>query len=418
MKRRTILKALALTPLAGCGYLRIDPDHVLIRSDVITSLDDEARILSKAKLEWSDDGQIRVLYVSGTPYERGYQHGKLLRAEVTDNLGYLYDQALSKFHFPELFAECFERMRPFIPQEYMEEMQGLAHGSRLPLHVIHHIHALPEIGEWGGKKNIKKVLDQMMDGSLGTSCSNFCTNHSASANQRMLTVRILDWGLHKISKLHQYPLILIAKPDNAIAYANIGWIGFLGAISGMNAAGITLGEMGYRDPPGETLHGKPMPFLLRDILSQAKNLKDVRNLISTSAPTNSFIYLMSDGKTGESEMYARDPSRFLVFKPGQAMVDTVQDKDVEIPAIDDTLYGGHYIPKMHEMLASYHGQITLEILIEKVIPAVAMPSNFQNVIYAPKELAFWVANAPNKESRAADSLYSYFDFRKALEKLP
>ncbi len=70
----------------------------------------------------------------------------------------------------------------------------------------------------------------------------------------------------------------------------------------MNAEGITLGEMGYGSPPGESLAGFPMPFLLREVLRSASNLKDVKSILSQAQGTNSFIFLMSDGNTGESEM--------------------------------------------------------------------------------------------------------------------
>ena len=117
---------------SGCGYLRIDPDHFLIRSDVIQSVEQEREILAKGKVGWTDDGKVRVLYVSGTPYERGYQHGALLREEVRDNLLSMYEKLLDKFRFEELLDESYERQRPFIPQEYVDEMHGLAHGARIP----------------------------------------------------------------------------------------------------------------------------------------------------------------------------------------------------------------------------------------------------------------------------------------------
>ena len=110
--------------ITGCGYFRIDPDHYLFRSDVIESVEQERAIVAKAKLGWTPDGRVRVIYVSGTPYERGYQQGRLLREEVRENLMYLYSKILDKYHFEELLAESFERQRPFIPQEYIDEMHG------------------------------------------------------------------------------------------------------------------------------------------------------------------------------------------------------------------------------------------------------------------------------------------------------
>jgi isopenicillin-N N-acyltransferase-like protein len=400
---------------SGCGYLRIDPDHYLIRSDVIQSVEQEKAILEKAKLGWTDDGKVRVLYVSGTPYERGYQHGKLLREEVRDNLLTLHKKLLDKFRFEELLDESYERQRPFIPQEYIDEMHGLAHGARLPLRVVHAIHALPEITEWGGKKKLKKVVKDMMEGVYGTSCSNVCATQDATADNKMYTVRILDWGLHKLSKLHEYPLITITVPEagKGVPSANIGWIGFLGAVSGMNAEKITLGEMGYGDPEGETMRGQPMPFVLRDVLTYAKNLSDVRRIIRSKPGTNSFVFLMSDGKTNKSELYVRDRFRFEVHKPGVELKD---DKKV-FPAIRNVLYGGHYESKMARILAERRGQITPEMLMKDIIPYIAMPSNFQNVVYEPQALQFWFTNAKDPDNSAANQPYTHFDLGKAITEL-
>lgn len=413
--RPTLFRSLALTLIgtyaSGCAYLRIDPDHFLFRSDVIESVEQEKQILAKAKLGWTDDGRARVLYVSGTPYERGYQHGALLREEVRDNILTMYKKVLDKYHFEELLDEAYERQRPFIPQEYIDEMHGLAHGARLPLRVVHGFHALPEITEWGGKKRYKQIIKDMMAGAYGSSCSNLSATGNTTADGKMYTVRILDWGLHKISKLHEYPLITVNVPEKGIPSANIGWVGFLGAVSGMNAQSITLGEMGYGDPDGESMRGKPMPFLLRDVLTNAKNLADVRKIIKESAPTNSFVFLMSDGKTGQSELYVRDRTRFEVHKPG---VD-LEDKGNKFPAIKGILYGGHYQDKMTSKLNETKGTLTPEVLMKDVIPYIAMPSNFQNVVYEPKGLQFWFTNATGAKHRAAEQEYSHYDFGKGLK---
>jgi len=60
-------------------------------------------------------------------------------------------------------------------------------------------------------------------------------------------------------------MITIYQPTtgNANAYATIGWIGFVGAVSGVNAKGVALSEMGFGNPPGKRSRGTPMPFMLR-----------------------------------------------------------------------------------------------------------------------------------------------------------
>ncbi len=420
MKRRDFIKILsasALPALSGCALVRlsrIDTWNVLLRSDVIQTLEQERAVVDKAHTEWSEDGRVRVLFVKGSPYERGYQQGALLRKEIEINLGYLYRQALKKFPIPELFNEVYDRMRPFIPQEYVDEMRGLAHGARVPLEMIHHIHILPEIGEWGGKKRLVKVVKSMMNGdpedTWGTSCSNFCFADSAAKDRGFYSVRILDWGLHRISKLHKFPLITIGVPEEGNVYANIGWVGFLGAVSGMNAAGITLGEMGYGDPAGETLHGIPMPFLLRNVLTYASSLTDVRKILKEAPGTNSFIFMMTDGKKREGEIYIKDAQRFVTFRSG----DRVADGKVSLAPIKDVLYGGHYNDRMAELFGKYKGELSPDFVMNNIIPQIGMPSNFQNVIYDPVNLRFWLANAEDSETKASAGPYTPFDLRAAL----
>jgi isopenicillin-N N-acyltransferase like protein len=411
---KKIISILFLTlMLPGCAYWRIDLWSPYLRSEQITSPEQEAAVLAKATLGTTEDGRIRVLTVKGSHYEMGYQQGALLREEVRENLLTMYKNAVRTFHTPEIFAEAYERLRPHIPQRYIDEMHGLAHGAKLPLHVVHAVHALPSLTEWGGKKELKKIVKKMMAGDLGTSCSNFSVCSTATKDESHYVVRILDWGLHKISKLHEYPLLLVADPDEGIPFVNIGWVGFLGAVSGMNAEGITLGEMGYGSPPNERLSGFPMPFLLRDVLLKSHSLKDVRHVLSEAPGTNSFVFLMSDGKNAEAELYVKDAERFLVFKTGEH----IEDAKENLPGIKDTLYGGHFSDRMSELLVDYNGSVTIDIIKEKIIPEIAMKSNFQNVIYDPKNLTLWVNNAAGPKERAAEQPYTAFDFGAALAKI-
>lgn len=385
--------------------------HYLLRSETIRSKEQADAVVAKAKLEIASDGRTRILYLRGTPYERGFQQGVLLRDEVADNLTYIYDTASSKFGSDELFEEAWERMRPYVPQEYLEEMHGLAHGAQIPLRVVHGFHALPSIAEWGGKKEIADTMKKMFWGELGTSCSNFNVCNGATADNGFYTTRILDWGLHKISHAHRYPLITVTTPESGLASANIGWAGFLGAVSGMNEAGITLGEMGYGNPPGETLRGLPMPFLLREVMTKAHSLNEVQTIIKGSPGDCSFIFLMSDGKTKTSELYIRDKDRFVVYNPEQPIVDNKNN----VPPIKDTLYGGHYLEVMTDVLNKRHGQITPDVLMKEVIPQFVMNSNFQNVVYDPVHLKFWVSNAKGPSEPAAQQPYLEFDFASALK---
>jgi hypothetical protein len=169
--------------------------------------------------------------------------------------------------------------------------------------------------------------------------------------------------------------------------------------------------MGYGDPEGETMRGRPMPFVLRDVLTNAKSLKDVRKIIKEAPPTNSFVFLMSDGKTGDAELYIRDRYRFETFKAGKDL----EDKSKIFPAIPGIVYGGHYQEKMTSKLGETRGTMTPEIIMKEVIPYIAMPSNFQNVLYSPNDLSFWFTNAAGPKARAAEQPYTFYDFKAGLK---
>jgi isopenicillin-N N-acyltransferase like protein len=411
MKRRNFLNLCALTTLlSGCGFWRIDPWSPLIRSSRIRSREDELKILKNAQVSFLDHSNIRVLYLEGDPYEIGYQQGALLTKEIQDNLNYLYSEVKDIYYFEELFAEAYERQLPFIPKEYLAEMHGLAHGSRLSLNLIHAIHALPEMSEWGGKKEIKKTIKDMYYGNLGTSCTNIAALPNATKDNQLLAVRILDWGLHKFSKLHEYPQITVVKPKEGLRYANVGWTGFIGAVSGMNEAGITLGEMGYGDPEGESLDSMPMVFMLREILSKASTLAEARDIIKNSPIGNSYVFVISDGKAKTAKMFIKDKTRFLEFSPGENISEDGKSYKLE----QSLVYGGHFDDRLQEDMKNFWGEFSLDNLKENIIPHQAMNSNFQNIIYAPSELNLWVSNAKNRDEPAHKEPYYSFNLRDAL----
>lgn len=81
----------------------------------------------------------------------------------------------------------------------------------------------------------------------------------------------------------------------------------------------------------------------------------------------------------------------------------------------DIVYSSDDNPTLETLLSQTHGRLTPELLMNQIIPNVAMPANFQNVIYDPAALRFWVNNAPSSSERAADQPYTTFDFGAALK---
>ena len=84
---------------------------------------------------------LRVVFLEGSPYEIGHQHGQLLaddvRATVGRTLGYL--RSYLKVPLVDRLAanwwldRSWKQSRPHVPAAYLEELRGLADGSGVPL---------------------------------------------------------------------------------------------------------------------------------------------------------------------------------------------------------------------------------------------------------------------------------------------
>ncbi len=128
-----------------------------------------------------------VLHVKGSPYEMGYQHGALLKADIRALVRYLLDVKAKEFADQLQFkivgigikpdpkaiiAMIARTQKPYVPERYYEEMQGVADGSGLPLDEIVACNFIPELFH----------------------CSGFALSGSATKDGTLYHGRVLDYG--------------------------------------------------------------------------------------------------------------------------------------------------------------------------------------------------------------------------------
>jgi hypothetical protein len=350
------------------------------------------------------DSRITVLYVSGTPYEMGYQQGKLLSQEIHGTIhdvmagaekflpktlrnSKLVSESAKRDIVNTILDKAWQKMAPFAPPEDLQEMEGLSAGSGVPLQVIHRMHAIPDLGE--------------------TSCSGLIAKQTATRDGHVYQLRILDYGAN--FNLQRRPLITVCHPNDANAFVNIGWIGFVGVISGVNDKGVAISEMGFGNPPGETLAGTPMPFLLKNVLRFANTAEDGAAIVRAAPRTNSYIYFFGDKNLGAIGMMT-SAQRCLSYHANES--DVLKVADHTLPQYRDVVYGGHYEMKQSELVARMRGTIDVASL-QDMARLIAMKSNLQTVIYDLTSDRIWVANRKDT-TRAADRPYVEFSLAKAF----
>ncbi|MHC4392537.1 MAG: C45 family autoproteolytic acyltransferase/hydrolase, partial [Planctomycetota bacterium] len=249
----------------------------------------------KGRLE-KQNGQL-VLYVKGTPYEMGFQHGKLLRELVRKNTQAILDNKselgrATEYRAYKLMRGLMHmRLRKHVPARMKEEMRGLAAGSGLSYDDVEASNLFPEAFHCSGMALFGKATQ---DGSL-------------------YHVRILDYMT--MAGLQDMSVIVIHEPEGFNKWVNVGFAGFVGSVTGMNDKQITIGEMG-----GKGLfywNGMPMSFLLRDALERASTLEEAVDIFRTTKRTCEYYYVISDGKSLDARGIWATPDDFEVAKPGE-----------------------------------------------------------------------------------------------------
>lgn len=337
-----------------------------------------------------------VLHLKGTPREMGFQHGALLRDKVTANMQNLLEMKGNetlvnfgpiKVKPRQAIESIITIQKPFVPQKYFEEIEGLAAGSGLK----------PE------DARVANFIPEMFH------CSGFAIANSATKDGTLYHGRVLDYAIDW--KLQEYAVLIIAEPDGGIPFVNVSYAGFIGSVTGMNAEHVSVGEMG-----GGGLgfwSGVPMSFLVREVLEQGKDLDTAVGIFRDSRRTCQYFYVVADGKTNKAVGMEASFGTFSVVKQGEAhpfLPNAVNDCVL--------LSAGDRYKELVRRTQTNYGQFTADTARELMCRPVAMKSNLHNVLFEPKSTKLWVANATADKRPAADQKYFEFQLTDLLQRRP
>lgn len=363
--------------------------EILAPGPALTTPLQSDRKVDNGELRWID-GQ-RVVLLNGTPEEVGQAHGELLKVEARaciDSVLYTFGTAQTirtGRWFRHDLAAAYKRLAPHIPERHKVETRAMAAALRLDEPLVEALNVFPELFH----------------------CSGFAVFGSATRDGKLYHGRVLDY-MTTIG-LQDAATTFIVKVDGAIPFANVGYAGFIGSVSGMNAQAISLGEMGGR---GEgQWDGVPMATLMRRALEECHSLEEVMELWKTSPRTCEYYYVFADGKTNRAVGVAALPESIEFVLPGTAHPRLGA-------AIPDTvvLSAGSRLEKLRERVIEKHGTIDAEIARWLMSRPVAMKSNLHNVLFVPEDGVMFVANADHKRP-AAEMPYVRIDLKSLLDSM-
>ena len=77
---------------------------------------------------------IPILHIHGSYYEMGCHHGEQLKSQIHENTrAFLHFSYKNGTSINDLNQQ-WNVMKKYIPEEYIDELQGIANGSDLPFH--------------------------------------------------------------------------------------------------------------------------------------------------------------------------------------------------------------------------------------------------------------------------------------------
>ncbi|MFO0939389.1 MAG: C45 family peptidase [Pirellulales bacterium] len=360
--------------------------EILLPGEVLKKPRQQTRQTENGELRWID-GQ-RVVILRGTPEQIGKAHGELLKDEANtciDSVLYTFGTAntiMSGKWFRSELDSAFAILQKHIPQRFRDENRALAVALGRPTEVVDSLNVFPEMFH----------------------CSGFALFGAATVDGKLYHGRVLDY-MTTIG-LQDAATNFIVAPQGKIAFANVGYAGFTGSVSGMNDAQISLGEMGGR---GEgQWDGVPMATLMRIALEDCSTLAEVKKLWTDSPRTCEYYYVFADGKSNEAVGVAAVPEKVEFVMPGQAdprLGDGIKDAVV--------LSAGDRLAKLRQRVQEKYGAIDAQTAMWLMSRPVAMKSNLHNVLFVPADRVMYVANADHKRP-AAERPYVKIDMRQLL----
>ncbi len=217
-----------------------------------------------------------IVWLSGTPYEMGYQHGQLLHDQLEKGIKdsqYVSDLKWQISIAGTVGLDNFASLNSY--PDIVQECDGM-------------VAAAGDIG-WTKELclfvNFGDVMVEALDGIIPANrlhrpgCSQMMVTGDATADGRMYHGRILDWG--EVDYLLWFPTIFVRQPSDGLPHVFIGFPGNLSPYSGMNVAGLSMAsnESDPFDGDQNDYSGRSHVQMLGQLLKKSASLDEAISFV-------------------------------------------------------------------------------------------------------------------------------------------
>ncbi|MEM1514176.1 MAG: C45 family peptidase [Candidatus Thermoplasmatota archaeon] len=218
---------------------------------------------------------IKVLHISGTNYEMGYQHGFLLKNETKENIRAFLNQC-SNYNY---LLAMWNITKNYIPEEYIEELRGIADGAEIKFEDV--------------------AVAYMTVVTWGMGCFGISAWGNATADGKLYHFRSFDLPMNIKDPItgkyvHENSVLIVRKPKNGYASVSPSFVGSLHGGGGFNEKGIAIG-MQTCWSNDSTFYGTPELIKVQMVLDHASRIEEAIDYLIKNG-TAGWNFIVSDCK--------------------------------------------------------------------------------------------------------------------------
>ena len=339
----------------------------------------------------NDTAHIPVVIVSGTPYQMGWQLGRLMKDEIRQLAPLAVERFKKELNLSdEALDQVSATTAGHTDGRVLQQLAGVAEGSGVPVRTLQHVHCLPLL--------------------MPYSCSSIAAWGSATEDGHLYQTRNLDWSLK--AGAHEFPAIVVYQPTAGHMHVTPSFAGFVGAHCGMNDAGIVLSEMGDAsagDAP-YNLHAPHFTTWFRTILYDANSLTDATDIFRRQRQTKKYHFVFGDGQHEKRAVKIRTETGSSSAPNIHIWHDNDRDDELAPHVLRCVVFqdeGRGAFPTLEKE----QGKLNAERLIALANSIPIKGGNVMNVVFDATALRLWVSYAKG-EQEAYQRPYVFLDLNK------
>jgi len=269
-------------------FLTLVVANVLTNTVISSKIEKEDNAYKLNILEggWIEEiNGVKILHINGSHYEMGFQIGGLLSEEIDIAHRILLNMVGEYGYTSDDLDNIYSKMENYIPEDYKQEMQGMADGSGISYSQFCRVLTFDTIFH-------------------DISCCGWSAWDSATVDNKLIHVSSLDLPLQFMyddqtdTYMHDYQMLIVRQPDNGYAslYPFVPGV-MVGNTGGINEKGISVSSMVSWSFLDMQESGIPHCIRMSMVLDSTDNADDAIEILNSNKDKGC-NFILSDSKTG------------------------------------------------------------------------------------------------------------------------